>query len=441
MSKFDRIIGYAKEKEELMQYCDVIKNTEKYNALGIKLPHGLILNGMPGTGKTLMAECVIEECGLTCFKYTKTTSADNTITEIAELFKMAKSGEPSIIFFDDIEKLAYNENGCPDYDIASAIQSGFESIKYNNVFVIATSNDLDCLPGSLIREGRFDRKIIINPPKEEDAIEIIKFYLKDKRVSKNISLNNIQKMLVGNSCATLETIINEAGIDAAYNGKEEIEEKDIIKYGAKILFSRKSIYNNYDNDFTDRFKEEYLRTIAYHEAAHATCALYFDKSNVGFLAINLDEECKGICVHPYPYLDTDNGRERNAIIAVAGSKARAFSDCESKISGGTSSDLLKARGIIRKLLQETNYYGYDYLYDGERYDNVFSTKKQDDLEKKINHIMFQYENITTRILMSNRKLLDTLAEKLIKDRIITADELQEIVKDYTFNDIGSIDIS
>ena len=109
MSAFDKVIGYEKEKEELLQLCDMAKAPEKYAALGVSLPRGVLLHGVPGVGKTLMASALVEEMGRKCFILRKDKSISDFVEEIAKVFAQAKKEAPAVVFLDDLDK-GYNDS-------------------------------------------------------------------------------------------------------------------------------------------------------------------------------------------------------------------------------------------------------------------------------------------------------------------------------------------
>lgn len=174
MSTFDRIIGYKTIKNELEQLCDMIHNKEIYEALGAKMPHGLLLYGAPGLGKTLMAKCFVEESGLGAYTIRRNKGSDDFVSEITSTFRKAKENAPAIVFLDDMDKFANEDDERRDAEEYVAIQSGIDEVKDSEVFVLATVNNVRKLPSSLTRSGRFDRKIEVCSPSPTDAYEIIR---------------------------------------------------------------------------------------------------------------------------------------------------------------------------------------------------------------------------------------------------------------------------
>jgi len=228
MNAFDKVIGYESIKKELLQICDMIHHQEAYTSLGARLPRGILLHGDPGLGKTLMAKCFIEESQLKAYTLRRNKKTGAFVGEITETFRMAKRDAPAIVFLDDMDKFANEDERHRDAEEYVAIQAGIDDIADAEVFVIATANDIEKLPESLIRAGRFDRKINIYSPEEEDAYRIIRHYMKDKKVSADVNYEDLAMMMLFGSCADLEMILNEAAINAAYERKENISMKNTV---------------------------------------------------------------------------------------------------------------------------------------------------------------------------------------------------------------------
>ena len=239
MNAFDKVIGYKSTKRELLQLCDMLRNREIYEEMGARLPHGLLLYGDPGLGKTLLARCFVEESGLHTITVRRDKGGDAFIDGITQAFASAKTKAPSIVLLDDMDKFANEDDTHCDAPEYAAVQAGIDDVKDTGVFVIATANDIRKLPSSLRRSGRFDRKIGLQAPTASDAEEIITHYLKTKRVSDSVNMEDLTRMMRYNSCAELETILNEAAVRAAFARKTGIDMEDMVsvvlkqQYGAQ----------------------------------------------------------------------------------------------------------------------------------------------------------------------------------------------------------------
>lgn len=276
MSNFEKVIGYETIKSELMQVCDMLQNKEVYQELGAKFPNGVLLYGEPGLGKTLMARCFIDECNLETFTIRKNKS-ENFVGYITETFKKAKENAPSVIFLDDMDKFANEDNNHKDAEEYVAIQAGIDDVKGCDVFVLATANEIRKLPKSLTRSGRFDRCIEVCSPNSEDCLKIIGHYLSSKKVSVDINIEDISKMISYSSCAELETIMNEAAIIAGYKRKKCIEMSDVVSAALKMEY-------NSPDDFT-KVSDSELKKIAIHEAGHLIMSDLLCPGSVGLASL------------------------------------------------------------------------------------------------------------------------------------------------------------
>lgn len=236
MNKFENVIGYDSIKNELMQIVDMVHNKERYEALGARMPVGVLLHGEPGLGKTLLAKCFIDECGLKSYTLRSNKGGDKFVDEITATFEKAKQNAPSIIFLDDMDKFANDDDMHCDAQEYVAVQAGIDFVKGSDVFVIATTNDINKLPDSLVRTGRFDRVVIVQPPTQDDASKIIEYYLKNKKLSADVDFNDLCKMMTYHSCSDLETLLNEAAIRAGYCKKDSIEMEDLINAVLRLQY-------------------------------------------------------------------------------------------------------------------------------------------------------------------------------------------------------------
>ena len=206
MRSMDKIIGYEGIKYELMQISDTLKNRAEYDKLGVSAPRGLLLYGEPGVGKSLMASAIIEESGRRTFTCRKNKPNGDFVNEIKKTFDDAAANAPSIVFLDDMDKFTNGDENHPDAEEYVTVQSCIDAVKGCEVFVLATVNNIDNLPRSLYRHGRFDRKIEIEAPTGRDAEMIIDHYLKTKKFIGDIDTKTIARIMDGRSCATLRRL-------------------------------------------------------------------------------------------------------------------------------------------------------------------------------------------------------------------------------------------
>ena len=425
MSEFDKIIGYTDEKEEMTRLCDVLKNREKYTAFGVKIPKAVLLYGEPGLGKTLMAKAFIKETGRKALCCKKDKPDGEFVDKIKETFESAIRQAPSIIFFDDMDKFAEDnlQRNCNKEEFIS-IQTGLEEIGDRDVFVIATANDTTFLPDSLLREGRFGRQIEFNNPSFEDSLKIIEYYMANKRISEEISAQSLVHIIGGSSCAVLESVINEAGIYAAYEGRSEIRYCDMKKAVSSVILKRYPIKRSDDN----------LKwRLAYHEAGHATMGL-INNVFVGCLAIGRCGQYgqdNGVCRLYNPTNTMSFEKSEYRIMSLLAGKASVeirFNEADL----GAVKDLSSATEIIDDLMQRIALNGFEFFYPKEEYCNAQSYRQLDKLQDKRVRLIEEYYNKTKQLLSNNRALLDRLASELYKNEVLLYDEIMAIAKEYLY---------
>ena len=221
MDAFDRIFGYDAIKKELRRTADVLSCPIVYELIGVTAPKGLLLHGEPGVGKTMMARALIEASGRTAYTCRRNEPSGEFIRTIKSTFDKAMDDAPSIVFLDDLDKFSMSEMGYENEEEYVAVQSCIDNLD-DGVFVLATANSLHNLPDSLIRPGRFDKVIYVDPPSGKGAVEITKHYLAQKSVAEDVDAELITRIIEGRSCAMLGTAVNAAGLLAGYERRGSI---------------------------------------------------------------------------------------------------------------------------------------------------------------------------------------------------------------------------
>ena len=413
MNNFDKVIGYDAIKKELLQICDMVKNKSAYEKLGAKFPRGVLLYGDPGLGKTLMAKCFIAECNLETFTIRKTKS-ENFVEHISKTFEKAKEKAPAIIFLDDMDKFANEDNDHINAEEYIAVQSGIDNVKESDVFVIATVNEFDKMPNSLTRSGRFDRCIEVFTPNSEDCEKIISYYLKDKKVDEDINVSDISKMITYSSCAELETMMNEAAIIAAYERKPYIEMADIVKAYLKTEY-------NSPDDFT-KITDTKLERIAYHEVGHAVMSELLCPGSVGLVSVRKrGRNSTGGFVRRC--VDISN-QEHLILISLAGkaSYELMYGSCDE----GSGSDIQKACECIGEEISENGNMGFGMVDVETPYSTRMSEVMNARTEAVIQAEMAKYMFKAKEILIKNREFIEKTVEMLLKKETLLASDIKAI---------------
>lgn len=425
ISAFDKVIGYDSIKTELLQICDMIHNRDVYEALGAKLPHGVLLYGAPGLGKTLMAKCFIEESGLEAFVMRRDKGSNDFINEITDMFRTAKEKAPCIVFLDDLDKFANEDMMLRDAEEYVAVQAGIDEVKNSDVFVLATVNKKGKLPDSLLRTGRFDKKIEVQCPTDRDANEIIAYYLSDKKVSESVNVDDLTKMISYSSCAELETILNEAAINAAYRRKTSIGMEDLIKAVLRMQ------YDSPDNN--NKTSDEDMKRTAMHEAGHLVVSEVLCPGSVGLASLR----CNGINATGGFVKHCKEFQERQAYVFVAlAGKAAVELNYSETCANGCRSDIQRAFQIIQDEM-ESGTYGFgmiDMVTDHfcSSSENMYS-RNEAATYAELERFMVK----TRDILLKNRVFLEKAADALLEKGTLLASDIKAISDSVTITAAAS----
>ena len=276
MDKFDeKVIGYDSIKETLRRIADVLKRPEAYKEKGVSMPRGLLMESAPGLGKSLMASILMEESGRKSFVFRRINEGNTFLGEMKDIFDVAKEEAPSILLLEDLN--LYVESNSPYAPEWACLQACIDETSDADIFVIATTNDTRYMPQSLLRPGRFDYILNLNPPLGKTAENIVSYYLRDKNLAKDVQISDIVKAMPQVSCATLETVMNLAAINSVYRDHAHVQKEDIIDALLKV------VYNLRKADCEEDPQEHQM--IAVHEAAHAVVGEVLHSGSIGIITI------------------------------------------------------------------------------------------------------------------------------------------------------------
>lgn len=415
MNSFDKIIGYMSIKDELVQICDMMLNPAEYNKLGVTLPRGLLLYGKPGVGKTLMANTLIEASGRKAILCRKDQPNGEFIKKIKGIFEEAKNSAPCIIFLDDMDKFANEDDEHKNAEEYVTIQSGIDEVNGYDVFILATANDLYNIPDSLLRLGRFDRKFEISKPRGKDSLEIIEHFLKSKKFVDNIDSKELAILLGEKSCAELETVINEAGMYAGFERKSTITMEHIIKAYLRIFYDAPDAIHSCNDEISNE-------TI-YHEAGHTVVfeillpgsvtiasVRYYNGDSRGFVSCY-----QGDCTYP------QIRKNQIEIMGTLGGKA----ETELKFGIpdlGSEQDLLSSFSLVQSLIEDNCAAGFD-KYGYGRFDSDLLKARQ---EVAVATEMERYYIKTKELLANNQSFVEKIAQALSEKEVLTGKDIQKI---------------
>ncbi len=269
---FKDVAGVEEAVEELQEVVDFLRDPSKYNKIGARMPKGILLVGPPGTGKTLLARAVAGEANVPFFHISGSDFVELFVgvgaARVRDLFNQAKANAPCIIFIDEIDAVGRHRGaglgGGHDEREQTLNQllvemDGFDSKE--GIVVMAATNRPDILDPALLRPGRFDKKVVVDPPDIRGREEILKIHMRGKPISKDVDVKILAKRTTGFVGADLENLVNEAALLAARNGRSEITMDDFEEAIDRVIAgpARKS------RVISPREK----KIIAYHEVGHA----------------------------------------------------------------------------------------------------------------------------------------------------------------------------
>ena len=414
MNAFDKVIGYKSIRRELLQVCDMIRNRAIYEEMGARLPHGLLLYGDPGLGKTLLAKCFTEESGLNTITVRRDQGGDAFVNSITQAFAKAKAEAPAILFLDDMDKFANEDDSRCDAPEYVAVQAGIDDVKETEVFVIATANEIRKLPDSLLRSGRFDRKIGVYAPSAADAEAIIAHYLTEKRISDDINMKDLTMRMSYHSCAELETILNEAAVRAAFARKESIGMEDITSTVLKQQYGAQEELSHVAN--------EILEKVALHEAGHLVVSEILCPGSVGFASLlpSRENRCGGF-VHNCKVLPDSY----EAIIGLGG-KAAVEMRYAGQIADGCASDIKRVVNRIREATAKEGTLGFSLLDVESGSSAGMSESLNARSEAAVQMELERCYNKAKNILSANQAFFEKITEAFLEKKTLLYSDIQSI---------------
>lgn len=441
---FKDVAGLKEAKEELVEIVDFLKFPKKYLAMGAKIPRGVLLVGGAGVGKTLLARAVAGEANVPFLSISGSEFVEMFVgvgsARVRDLFSMAKKSSPSIIFIDELDAIGRHRGagigGGHDEREQTLNQilvemDGFE--KETGTIVLAATNRPDILDPALLRPGRFDRKIVLDPPDVHDREAILKIHSKDKPLAKDVNFKEVAERTPGFSGADLANVANEAALLTARQNKTAVDQKEFLDAIEKVLLGpeRKS------HILSKKEKE----IAAFHEAGHALVSTFSpDTEPVRKISIIARGMAAGYTLQvpsEERKMKTKTGFMSEIATLLGGYVAEKIKFGE--MTTGASNDLGRASEMARKLVKEYGMSSLGPISFGEKEELVFlgkeiseqrnySEKIAERIDEEVDMIIKGAQKNAEIILLKHRNLLDKVAKDLIEKEIIEREEFEKIIK-------------
>ena len=441
---FADVAGIDEAKAEVQEIIDFLKDPQKFQKLGGKIPKGVLLVGAPGTGKTLLARAIAGEAGVPFFSMSGSDFVEMFVgvgaSRVRDLFEQAKKSSPCIIFIDEIDAVGRHRGaglgGGHDEREQTLNQllvemDGFETNA--GVIIIAATNRPDVLDPALLRPGRFDRQVIVPQPDVKGRLEILKVHTKNKPIDEKVNLDEIARGTPGFSGADLENLVNEAALLAARTGKTSVEKSDFEAAKDKVLMGveRKSMI------ISDTEK----KNTAYHEAGHALVAQLTPGTDP-LHKVSIIPRGRALGVTQQLPIDDRYTYSKDYLMkapAVLMGGRAAEELALQHMTTGAGNDLERATDLARKMVTEWGMSDkLGPLTFGKKEEQIFlgreiarhkdySEKTAVDIDEEVKSIVFDAYKKAKDLLTENRDLLEIFANTLLEKETLDGPEIDALI--------------
>ncbi|MFC2087093.1 ATP-dependent zinc metalloprotease FtsH [Bacteroidota bacterium] len=436
---FKDVAGLEEAKLEVKEIVDFLKNPEKYTDLGGKIPKGALLIGPPGTGKTLLAKAVAGEANVPFFSMSGSDFVEMFVgvgaSRVRDLFKQAKEKAPCIVFIDEIDAIGRARGRNPNFGANDERENTLNQLltemdgfgTNQGVIILAATNRADVLDRALLRAGRFDRQIHVELPDMNERKDIFKVHLQPVKIDKKVDVDFLSKQTPGFSGADIANVCNEAALIAARKNKKVVERQDFLDAVDRIIggLERK-------NKIISKLEK---KTIAYHEAGHATVSWILEHANplVKVTIIPRGRALGSAWYLPEERQITTTEQLMDEMCAALGGRASEEINF-GRISTGALNDLER---VTKQAYAMVTYFGmsnkvgnisfYDSSGQNEyAFNKPYSEKTAELIDKEVKNIV---ENSYTRaknVLLKNKEKLTELAELLLSKEVIFSEDMERI---------------
>jgi cell division protease FtsH len=439
---FKDVAGIDEAEDELVEIVDFLRNPQRYTKLGARVPHGVLLYGPPGTGKTLLARAVAGEAHAAFFSISASEFVEAIVgvgaSRVRDLFKQAKEAAPAIVFIDELDAIGRSRSGNvgglsggndereQTLNQILTEMDGFEP--GTNVIVLGATNRPEILDPALLRPGRFDRRIAVNPPDRNGRVEILKIHTRGVPLADDVDLERLAASIPGSTGADIALLVNEAALFAARRDHPKVEQRDLTDAIEKIILGaeRQVVMTDADRKRT-----------AYHESGHALVGMLTPGADpVRKISIIPRGQALGVTLST-PESDRYNYRRDELLaqikVSLGGRAAEkvVFDD----LSTGAESDIQNLTQVARGMVGRwgmSDAVGPIAVTDGRQNGPLLpgaspaSETTQELVDKEVQRIVEESERDVVALLTEHREQLDALANALLERETLDQQEAYEV---------------
>ena len=436
---FQDVAGQDEAKESLQEIIDFLHNPKKYTDIGAKMPKGALLVGSPGTGKTLIAKAVAGEAGVPFFSISGSDFEEMFVgvgaSRVRDLFQQATKVAPSIVFIDEIDAVGRSRDsrfGNNDQTLNQLLGEldGFDSSK--GVVILAATNRPEILDKALLRAGRFDRRIVVDRPNLQGRWDTLKVHTRKIKLAEDVDLRKIAQATAGAVGADLANLVNEAALRAVRQGRQLVNQEDLL-----VSFETVIAGTEKKNTVLSEMEK---RMVAYHEVGHALISA-LEKHDTPVSKITIVPHTEGALGYTLylpeeeKYLSTKEELQGQLRSLLGGRAAEQL--VFGTMTTGAANDIQRATALARNMVA---LYGMSeelglmapasitnqYLEGQAQLDCSQATAAT--IDTTVQKLLKQCYEDATKVLVSNRALLDEIATYLLLKETITGEELMAFIE-------------
>lgn len=433
---FKDVAGQAGAKQEVQEIVDFLKKPDKYTTLGGKIPKGALLVGPPGTGKTLLAKAVAGEAGVPFFSLSGSEFVEMFVgvgaSRVRDLFQQAKAKAPCIIFIDEIDAIGRARSKSASMGGNDERESTLNQLltemdgfgTNSGIIIMAATNRADILDKALLRAGRFDRQIHVDLPDLNERKEIFMVHLKPIKIDETVDVDQLARQTPGFSGADIANVCNEAALIAARNNKEWVDKQCFLDAVDRIIGGLEKK--------TRLLTAQEKRTIALHEAGHATISWFLEYANplVKVTIVPRGQALGAAWYMPEERQISTKEQLCDELCSLLGGRA-AEDLCVGHISSGAANDLERATKMSHAMIA---YYGMGdklpnlcyYSNDEYTFSKPYSDKTAELIDEEVKALIASEYERAKRVLTENKEGHAKLAQLLVDREVIFAEDLENI---------------